>query len=63
MDYTIHRFVNGRWAGEETVRERPSDWVCEHAKAIVEAREADHVEVVDQRNVCVFRWPRVLHRT
>ena len=62
MDYTIHRFVRERWVSEETIKGRPADWVYEHAKQIVETHQADRVDVVDQRNVCVFSWPRVLHR-
>jgi hypothetical protein len=62
MEYTIHRFVRERWVREDTIKGRAADWVYEHAKQIVESRQADRVEVVDQRNVLVFRWPRVLHR-
>ncbi len=62
MVYTIHHFVREHWVSEETVKGRPADWVYEHAKQIVETRQADRVDVVDQRNILVFRWPRVLHR-
>ena len=63
MDYTIHRFIRDRWVSEETIQGRAADWVCEHAKQIVETHKADSVEAVDERNVLVFTWPRVLHRT
>ncbi len=63
MDYTIHQFVRERWVGEEIIKGRTADWVYEKAKQIVETRQADRVDVVDQRNVRVFSWPRVLHRT
>ena len=63
MDYTIHRFVGERWVSEESIKGCTADWVQERAKRIVEARQADRVDVVDQRNVRVFSWPRALHRT
>lgn len=62
MDYTIHCYVLDRWVREEAIDGRPADWVYDHAKKLVDERKADRVEVVDRRNVPVFRWPSSLHR-
>ena len=62
MDYIIHCYVLDRGVREEAIDGRPADWVCEHAKQLVDDRKADRVEVVDRRNVPVFRWPSSLHR-
>lgn len=58
MDYVIHCYVRDRWVREEAIDGRPEDWVFDHAKQLVADGKADRVDVVDRRNMPVFRWPR-----
>jgi hypothetical protein len=59
MDYTINRYVRERLDRTEIVRAYSTSFVFARARNTVEMHVAERVEIIDEDNVVVFRWPRV----
>lgn len=60
MEYKINRYVRERLDGIEVIKDQPTHSVFGHAKQVVELGLCERVEVADQRDEIVFRWPRTL---